>query len=201
MNADLRYTPGEMKIPFGAAWRHHDRYMRALKLVGRYGKNCLDFGCGTCYGTELLRCFNDHCLAYDTDLPDCTVRAFEDDLGFPVSNDLFRVRRVAPYDSIYMIEVFEHLSRDEGAETLRFLKGCVESPDARLVLSTPIVAETTESPVNPHHKIEYAWDELRNQVLPSAGWRAVAADTFDVKWTDGTVGQQGILLCLPSANT
>jgi len=188
-----------MRIPFDAAWRHHDRYARALKLLGRYGAgDWLDYGCGSGYGTQYLAGFTTGIIGFDPD-----AEAIEKSVGsqkIAYSSDQKWVTRCAPYDAIFMIEVLEHLDEHDLPPLLCTFLDIVGRPAGRLVVSTPFCTETNRDPVNPHHKIEYGWEHLR-KLLKDCGWTTCTADFFPVKWTDGTTGQQAIVLCQPSKNT
>jgi 2-polyprenyl-3-methyl-5-hydroxy-6-metoxy-1,4-benzoquinol methylase len=196
MAADLRYVPGERVIPFEAAWRHHDRYAQALRLLGKYGHNWLDYGCGSGYGTRYLADFADMVMGYDKD-PQAinpAIARYVTSGGIIFLDDARNLLVFAPYDAVFLIEVLEHVDEDAAEDMLRNIRSLTAAPEGRLVLTTPIRAATCRTPLNPHHKVEYSINDLA-RLLRRTGWDYTTLDTQPVTWTDGTEGTQATLIC------
>jgi 2-polyprenyl-3-methyl-5-hydroxy-6-metoxy-1,4-benzoquinol methylase len=133
---------------------HEKRYRFALPYCA--GKRVLDGACGVGYGSALLAETAREVLGIDLS---------QDAIAYARSryarpNVEFRVEDLqAPdlvdrdFDVVCSFETLEHLP-DRDA----FLGAVARSlrDDGVLVLSTPRVDETTESPNNPHHFVEYS---------------------------------------------
>lgn len=116
---------------------------------------CLDFGCGSGYGTELLGTYFPETIGVDTDEKSLLyARTMHSRSGATFQAAIPSARR---FDFIACIEVIEHLEKDEAAKLIGEFARML-SPEGRLVLTTPIA--TTLVPENHHHKHEYAVEEF-----------------------------------------
>lgn len=140
-------SPGPLAI-------HEKRYRFALPYCA--GKRALDAACGVGYGSALLATeaaevvgldLSEDAIAYARSRyarPNVEFRV--DDLQSPNLDD-------RSFDVVCSFETLEHLPDRDAflGHVARVLRD-----DGVLVLSTPRVDETTESPDNPHHFVEYS---------------------------------------------
>jgi SAM-dependent methyltransferase len=140
-------SPGPLAI-------HEKRYRFALRYCA--GKHVLDAACGVGYGSALLAeqaagvvgiDLSAEAIAYARSrYARPNVEFVEDDLQAPRLED-------HTFDVVCSFETLEHLP-DRAAflgQVVRLLR-----EDGVLILSTPRADETTESPDNPHHFVEYS---------------------------------------------
>jgi 2-polyprenyl-3-methyl-5-hydroxy-6-metoxy-1,4-benzoquinol methylase len=140
-------SPGPLAI-------HEKRYRFALPYCA--GKRVLDAACGVGYGSALLATkaaevvgldLSEEAIAYARSRyggPNVEFRV--DDLQAPNLDD-------RSFDVVCSFETLEHLP-DRDAFLGHVAR--VVRDDGVVVLSTPRVDETTESPDNPHHYVEYS---------------------------------------------
>jgi SAM-dependent methyltransferase len=133
---------------------HEKRYRFALPYCT--GKHVLDAACGVGYGSALLAetaagvvgiDLSEEAIAYARSrYARANVEFVVDDLQSPSLDD-------RSFDVVCSFETLEHLpDRDAFLHHVaRLLRD-----DGVLVLSTPRANETTESPDNPHHFVEYS---------------------------------------------
>jgi O-antigen biosynthesis protein len=140
-------SPGPLAI-------HEKRYRFALPYSA--GKRVLDAACGVGYGSALLADaaaevvgidLSEDAVAYARSRyakPNVEFRV--DDLQAPALDD-------RSFDVVCSFETLEHLPDRDAflGHVARVLRD-----DGVLVLSTPRADETTESPANPHHFVEYS---------------------------------------------
>lgn len=133
---------------------HEKRYLFALGYVT--GKRVLDGACGVGYGSALLAA--KAAAVVGIDLSEDAIAYARTRYARP--NVEFRVEDLqAPrleddsFDVVVSFETLEHLPDRDAflGHVARVLR-----KDGVLVLSTPRVDETTESPDNPHHFVEYS---------------------------------------------
>ena len=116
------------------------------------GSKILDFGCGSGYGSKLLTiAFPDtNIVSYDVSKE--AIEYAKENNGHEHINyaeDYEIVKNSAPYDSIFLIDMIEHL---ETSERDRVMKDLMEtSPSAVFFISTPLNDYVGQSPSNPHH--------------------------------------------------
>lgn len=147
-----RIVPDE--TPAGPLAIHEKRYQFALPYCA--GKRVLDAACGVGYGSAILAGEATEVVGIDLDEeaiayarsrycgPNIEFRT--DDLQAPSLED-------RDFDVVCSFETLEHLP-DRDAFLHHVAR--VLRDDGTLVLSTPRVDETTESPDNPHHFVEYS---------------------------------------------
>jgi 2-polyprenyl-3-methyl-5-hydroxy-6-metoxy-1,4-benzoquinol methylase len=140
-------SPGPLAI-------HEKRYRFALPYCA--GRQVLDAACGVGYGSALLAeraadvvgiDLSEEAIAYARSrYARDNVEFLVDDLQAPGLDD-------RSFDVVCSFETLEHLPNREAflGHVARMLRD-----DGVLVLSTPRTDETTESPDNPHHFVEYS---------------------------------------------
>jgi SAM-dependent methyltransferase len=120
------------------------------------GKRVLDAACGVGYGTAHLG--RDAAYVFGVDVDEQTIRYARERYG--AANVEFAVMDVASlqleddsFDVVCSFETIEHVPDRESflGEVARVLR-----PDGAFVVSTPNARETTETPLNPFHKVEFS---------------------------------------------
>jgi SAM-dependent methyltransferase len=133
---------------------HLKRYDFALPLC--VGADVLDAACGAGYGSAHLARAARRVVGVDVD-PEVIAHARN---RYPLDTLAFRVGDVqglgdadGTYDIVCSFETIEHVDDPERAlaELARVLR-----PRGRLIISTPNAEETTHSPANPYHRIEWS---------------------------------------------
>jgi SAM-dependent methyltransferase len=157
-----RIVPDE--TPPGPVAIHEKRYRFALPHCT--GKRVLDAACGVGYGTALLA---------DTAAEVVGVDVSEDAIAYARSryarpNVEFRVEDLLKpdlddrsFDVVCSFETLEHLP---DRETYLGHMGRVLRDDGVYIVSTPRAAETTQTPDNPHHFVEYSSDDFEQLLHP-----------------------------------
>jgi SAM-dependent methyltransferase len=147
-----RIVPDE--TPPGPLAIHEQRYTFALPYCE--GRRVLDAACGVGYGSALLASRAREVVALD--LSEAAIEYARQ--RYPAPNVEFRVADLdepglAPddFDVVVSFETIEHVPDRE-----RYLRHVATTlrPDGLYVVSTPRVDETTESPANPFHYVEYS---------------------------------------------
>jgi SAM-dependent methyltransferase len=137
---------------------HEKRYRFALPYA--VGKRVLDAACGVGYGSALLA--GEAAEVVGIDLSEDAIAYARSRYGGP--NIEFRVDDLqspslddCSFDLVCSFETLEHLPDRDAflGHVARALRD-----DGLLVLSTPRADETTESPDNPHHFVEYSRDDF-----------------------------------------
>jgi len=147
-----RIIPGETSG--GPLISHLKRYEFARQYCG--GKVVLDAACGVGYGTHYLAGTAREVIGVDI-----SAEALEHARNnYSTENVRFEQMDVADmrfadnsFDVVCSFETIEHLDDPEAlvAQACRMLK-----KDGLFIVSTPHVNETTHSPANPFHKVEYS---------------------------------------------
>jgi 2-polyprenyl-3-methyl-5-hydroxy-6-metoxy-1,4-benzoquinol methylase len=147
-----RIIPDETET--GVVAVHLARYEFAAGFCA--GKDVLDAACGVGYGTAYLAGHGGKVLGVDIDTR--TIEYARQRYGGSASR--FEAMNVCAldlsdgaFDVVCSFETIEHV-QDPGAavaEAARVLR-----PEGIYVVSTPHVAETTHSPANPHHHVEFS---------------------------------------------
>lgn len=195
MSADENFYPGRFVYDFAVHYRHFERYMRAIKVLGKLGRGetWLDCACGSGYGSHLLSGFAEKVIGYDINREAIAyARAryghdgltfFEDRSGFA---DIL-------FDAVISIETIEHMPRQEAVPFLAAL-GRQMRQQAIMVITTPIVVESNPTPANPFHRYEYSFEEF-TRMLGEAGFVIDAYSADRVTFTDGETKDQGYFRC------
>jgi SAM-dependent methyltransferase len=166
MNYPERIVPGEAEPGIDAI--HLKRYDFAAPLCGQ--RRVLDAGCGVGYGTTRLAAAAASAVGVDIDAN--AISYAREHYGAP--NLSFEVMDVgalafadASFDAVCSFETIEHVDNADRvlAEFVRVL-----AKDGVLVVSTPQVEETTTSPANPFHRVEFSrtdFEALLRRHFPS----------------------------------
>lgn len=156
MSYPERIIPDETEP--GIVALHLKRYEFALPWCE--GRDVLDLGCGVGYGTvriaDVARCV----VGGDVDpasLAYARERYGRPNIEFVELEATALAFADASFDTVCSFETIEHV-HDPAAlvrEVARVLR-----PSGRFCVSTPCVKETTHSPDNPHHRVEFAPDDF-----------------------------------------
>lgn len=145
-----------------------------LRYIPSGGK-VVDVGCGRCLFTDIQPNWPFHIFAGDLDLGLIKERKSEFPQNHWFLSDVLRIPFVSEYfDSMFAGEIIEHVS--DPVEVLQEWKRVLK-PNGTLILTTPnrdrLLAriEGRERPYSPDHLHELSFHELRNEVLPQAGFK------------------------------
>lgn len=196
MTADENFFPGRFVYDFGIHYRHFERYMRALKVLGKLGKNetWLDCACGSGYGSHLLSGFAEKVIGFDINreaVAYATARYAHDGCIFYADRKSFAD---ILFDAVISVETIEHMPREEAVSFLKNIKKQMKQ-EAVMVITTPIVAESNPNPINPFHRYEYSLEEF-TRVLQETGFTIDAYSADTVTFTDGETKDQGYFRCI-----
>jgi len=146
-------------------YRHKARYHTCGLL---YRGRVLHLGCGSGYGrdiinenpavTEIVSVDKDeeataYCGKYYGSVPGYVMTA-----DVTSADDMGVIATQGPWDTIVMIELFEHLSKEDQDVLVRRCRDML-TPHGKLIVSTP-VGEDGPNPDNPHHLHERSLDTL-----------------------------------------
>ena len=121
---------------------------------------CLDYGCGSGYGTELLATYFPRTIGLDTSLKAIDyARVMHTRSGAQFVTQLHHADPPAKFDFITCIELIEHLPQDEARKLLQSFAYLL-APEGRLVLTTPIA--NPNGMATDHHLKEYGMDEFES---------------------------------------
>lgn len=196
MKADENFSPRRFDYDFSVHYRHFERYMQAIKVLGRLGKNqtWLDCACGTGYGSQLLSGFADRVVGYDINteaIAEAKANSCHDRCLFYA--DKHHIAQMV-FDAVISVETIEHMARADAVPFLQFLQGLMKE-SALLVITTPLVPLSNPNPTNPFHFYEYCHDEFVS-VLEESGFRVDHCIKHEVTFTDGETKEQGVFRCL-----
>lgn len=192
VGADENFFPKRFVYDIDTHHRHFDRYLDALGLLGRLGpEECwLDCACGSGYGTRLLSDFCAAIKGYDINRE--VVKYAHKNYGGP--NCTFTDQMpTKPVDVIFCIETIEHMKREAAPLFLENLAKLLKK-GGELVVSTPLVPQSTQETANPFHLYEYSLSDLTH-LLENCGFQVCDQKLHKVAFTDGETKTQGVLLC------
>jgi SAM-dependent methyltransferase len=137
---------------------HFKRYAFAEPWCS--GRDVLDVACGAGYGTAALAACARSVVGGDIDegaVSYAARRYARPNARFDVVDAQALPYDEASFDTVCSFETIEHLDRPEALarEAARVLR-----PDGIWLVSTPQAAETTHTPANPFHRIEFARDDF-----------------------------------------
>lgn len=195
MAADERFYPKELSIKYSSHKRHFERYFKMMELCKELGKEqtWLDCACGSGFGTNLLSNFASSVYGYDI-----AAEAIEYAEKFYSSNNCFFTNKKEElqekrFDKIFSVETIEHMPKEDAENFLSFLIGLLKK-DGRLLITTPIVAQTNPNPVNKFHYIEYS-DLDFSGLLHKSGLTIIKKKFIKTVFTDGESKFQGYYIC------
>ena len=163
-------------------------------MLGKTGhnQNWLDCACGSGYATNFLTNFADFVTGYDIDR-----NAVEYATKNYKNNDCEFVSDILKYDKhfdvILSVETIEHMTKSDALVFLGSLRKGVKDT-GRMIITTPIVKQTNNNPVNEFHFIEYS-DEDFKSLLNSQGFKVLETNFIETKFTDGETKDQGYYKC------
>jgi SAM-dependent methyltransferase len=147
-----------------------------LRYIPSGGK-VVDVGCGRCLFTDIQPTWPFQIFAGDLDLGLIKERKSEIPQNYWFLSDVLRIPFVSEYfDSMFAGEIIEHVS--DPVEVLQEWKRVLK-PNGTLILTTPnrdrllSLIEGRERPHSPDHLHELSYNELRNEVLPQAGFKVL----------------------------
>jgi len=172
---------------------HLARYKFASRLL-QSTDNVLDYGCGTGYGTRLMRDYARYVYGVDNNEA-CIEKAHQrygESFGVWDLLNLIQEPLDAAFDVITCFEVIEHMASDAANDLLFQLSNCL-TKHGFLILSTPRAKPMELRSVyrKRFHTHEYKWDELHAllcrhfaRVLPFTQTdEIISAGNRDVCWT------------------
>jgi CMP-N-acetylneuraminic acid synthetase/protein-L-isoaspartate O-methyltransferase len=192
--ADERFVPREFNISFDPFLRHFDRYIQCVKLLKKtgQGEKWLDCACGTGYGTNFLTNFADFLVGYDIDKDtvDYANENYKND-NCEFTYDISHYKKT--FDVVLSVETIEHMPTEDAKEFLKNLRNALKE-DGQMVITTPIVKETNNNPVNKFHFVEYSDKDFR-QLLMNEGFSILESNFIETTFTDGETKDQGYYRC------
>jgi hypothetical protein len=82
---------------------------------------------------------------------------------------------------------------EDAKEFLKNLRNALKE-DGQMVITTPIVKETNNNPVNKFHFVEYSDKDFR-QLLMNEGFSILESNFIETTFTDGETKDQGYYRC------
>jgi len=192
MDVPLRLYPRKFHLDRSTVLRHIKRYLSCVGILPdvpqQQQATWLDFGCGSGYGTCLLSNFAQTVHGYDSDSK--AIDYAQANANLPGVRYLRKLcSGGCKYDTIFMIEVAEHMQTPELRNLLMDLANYYLAPHGYIVVTTPIVDETGPSKTNPHHVCEYSLDYFTN-IIKDLGF-TICGHTETVPCTANPTMQQG----------
>ena len=192
--ADERFIPRNFNIPFDPFMRHFERYIQCVKLLGYTGNNqrWLDCACGAGYATNFLTNFSEEVVGYDIDK---TAIKYANE-NYKNNNCQFVAaisKSIKPFDVIFSVETIEHMPKNNANAFLKDLYFALKD-DGHMIITTPIVKQTNNNPINKFHYIEYSDADFKN-LLTSSGFEIVESKFIKTTFTDGETKDQGYYKC------
>lgn len=192
VGADENFFPKRFVYDMDTHHRHFYRYLDALELLGRLGREeyWLDCACGSGYGTRLLSDFCASIKGYDINREVVEYA----NKNYSGSNCTFTDQMpTESVDVIFCIETIEHMKREAAPLFLENLANLLKK-GGELVVSTPLVPESTKETTNPFHLYEYSLIDLTH-LLENSGFQVCDQKLYRAALTDGETKTQGVLLC------
>jgi SAM-dependent methyltransferase len=156
MSYPERIVPDETEP--GIVALHLKRYEFALPWCD--GREVLDLGCGVGYGTARIADVARRVVGGDVDpeaIAYARARYGRTNVEFVELNATALEFAYASFDTVCSFETIEHV--DDPAALVREAARVLR-PSGRFCVSTPRSEETTRSPDNPHHRVEFAPEDF-----------------------------------------
>ena len=130
-----RIYPDDTRVKPQTVAHHMERYRFALSNI-KNKSIVLDFGCGTGYGSQMMRDAGHHVTGIDISDEAITYAKEHYPLGIYVQADITVWQPDTTYDAVTFFEVIEHLSVEDGRNIIRRIHDCL-SANGIFILSTP----------------------------------------------------------------
>ena len=198
MTANENFFSRKFEYDFEVHYRHYQRYMQALQLVGSVGKNerWLDCACGSGYGTQLLAGFAESVVGYDINRE--ALHYAKQHHEHEYCTFIGKREKLLQYtfDTVVSIETIEHMARDKAVPFLKMLHQILKE-NGVLAITTPLVPESNPQPTNPFHKYEYSYKEFVS-ILAEAHFHIDLHKEEMVTFTDEETKSQAYFRCIRS---
>lgn len=152
-------------------------YALVSEQFGGPDQSCLDYGCGSGYGSHALSQHFRRVVGIDISedaIRDCARRFRAPNLEFAVFDPAQQPFPDASFDCVFSFQVLEHIPVDQVPNYIRFMTRMLK-PDGVAVVTTPNQANYVGGHSgNPYHMTEYSAGELTSlfdDVLPDANIR------------------------------
>lgn len=196
MTANENFFSRKFEYDFDVHYRHYQRYMKALQIVGSIGKNekWLDCACGSGYGSQLLSGFAEFVVGFDINQE--ALLYAKQHYGRDYCRFVSDREELLQYmfDVIISIETIEHMEREQAVPFLLMLRQVLKN-NGVLVITTPLVPESNPMPSNVFHKYEYSYEEFTS-IINEAGFHVDFHKEEMVTFTDGETKAQAYFRCL-----
>lgn len=194
MVAEENFFPKELRLDFEVHLRHFDRYFQSLKILDKVGKDeiWIDCASGSGYGTNILSNFTKQIYGYD--ISKDVVKYANENYSSDNCKFVYELNDITEnVNVVFSVETIEHMNREDAVIFLNVLYDKLVDNGA-LVITTPIVLETNNNPVNKFHHIEYSDNDFR-ALLNECNFTIDDAEFIETTFTDGETKQQGYYKC------
>jgi cyclopropane fatty-acyl-phospholipid synthase-like methyltransferase len=194
MAAEENFFPKELKLNFTPHLRHFDRYFQSLKLLNKIGKDeiWVDCASGSGYGTNILSNFTKK--IYGFDISTGAVKYANENYSSNNCEFIYNLNDInEDVAVIFSVETIEHMCREDGEVFLGILYNKLLD-EGQLIITTPIVKKTNNTPKNKFHILEYSDEDFKGLLL---GCNFIIDKTFFIEttFTDGETKDQGYYKC------
>jgi 2-polyprenyl-3-methyl-5-hydroxy-6-metoxy-1,4-benzoquinol methylase len=194
MLAEENFFPKELRLDFTVHLRHFDRYFQSLKILDKVGKDeiWIDCASGSGYGTNILSNFTKQIYGYD--ISKDVVKYANENYSSDNCKFVYELNDITEnVNVVFSVETIEHMDREGAVIFLNILYDKLVD-NGVLVITTPIVLETNNNPVNKFHHIEYSDNDFR-ALLNECNFTIDDTEFIETTFTDGETKQQGYYKC------